>query len=295
MAEHEERINTACERVKEKSTKHDELEADLYDLPEDSPKIERAEQRLASAKEKMESAMAGVEKTLSCADEDIHKMGLKLIKEENAGIDDEEADDEEPAEEDDSEDFAEPKHKGKGPGGGQFVSSGGGDGEGKDDEEKKPVKKEKGQVAPSKVAAPEEAGKPSTPEEHRSAINKAREKLQKVPKPTADEVKAAQEGVAKLGANKYRRNLVGNTNDRRKRREALLKEFGNGQVCPCIYCGIKIGEGSLEQDKVITTVHGGRYRTPNLVPSCSDCNKRRGDMPFAEALEKVVKYAGIAE
>jgi len=99
MDDHEEKINAALDRVKERKVKAEELEADLYDLPEDSPKIERAEQRLASATEKVESAMMGVEKALTRADDDIHKMGLKLIADEHRGIDDEEADDEEPEEE----------------------------------------------------------------------------------------------------------------------------------------------------------------------------------------------------
>jgi 5-methylcytosine-specific restriction endonuclease McrA len=125
-------------------------------------------------------------------------------------------------------------------------------------------------------------------------VAKAIEKFKSVPKPTKKEVVAAKKGIARLGANKFRRNLVGNTKDRAKRRAALLAEFGDGKTCPCIYCGLRIGEGTLEQDKIITTAHGGRYRLPNLVPACSDCNKRRGDMPFEEAIERVVKYAAAS-
>ncbi len=82
--------------------------------------------------------------------------------------------------------------------------------------------------------------------------------------------------------------------DRGNRRKKLLKEFGDGTHCPCLYCGVHITHGTLEQDKILTTAQGGKYKMPNIVPSCSDCNKRRSDMPFAEALKKVVKYAGPA-
>ncbi len=114
---------------------------------------------------------------------------------------------------------------------------------------------------------------------HAAAIEKAKAKAAVNPRPTSDEKREAKEGIAKLGANKYRRNLVGNTGDRAKRRAALLKEFGDGTHCPCIYCGTKLGpEGAqLEQDKIVTTGQGGRYRLPNLVPSCGPCNKKRSD------------------
>ncbi len=109
---------------------------------------------------------------------------------------------------------------------------------------------------------------------------KALVKAKSNPAPTPEEVKANRDGMSKLGANKFRRNLVGNTKDRAKRRAALLQEFGDGKTCPCIYCGLVIGEGTLEQDKILTTGQGGRYRLPNLVPSCSSCNKQRGDTPW---------------
>lgn len=153
------------------------------------------------------------------------------------------------------------------------------------------AKIEKGFVHPTKGEIPEDAGKQSTPEECRAAVKKALEKFAEVPQPTRKEVKKARAGLAAMGANKYRRKLVGNVYDRRKRRTALLEEFGDGKTCPCVYCGIKIGEGSLEQDKIMTTAQGGKYQTPNLLPSCSDCNKRRGDKPFAEFIKEIPEYA----
>lgn len=126
--------------------------------------------------------------------------------------------------------------------------------------------------------------------EHREAAKKAIEKLKMCPLPTEGEVQAAKEGVKKKGANLYRKDLIGNTKNRRDRRNKLLVEFGDGKTCPCIYCGEVITHGTMEQDKIYTTLEGGRYRIPNLVPSCEACNKKRRDMPFAEAMKRVVSY-----
>jgi hypothetical protein len=138
-------------------------------------------------------------------------------------------------------------------------------------------------------------GKPEmvSRDEHDRVIDKALSKLEKVIEPTPQEIAENKDGIERLGANIFRRNLVGNTKDRRRRREKLLKEFGDGVKCPCIYCGILLsGNGDLEQDKIFTTEEGGRYRMSNLVPACKPCNNRRGDMPFIEAMQKVVQYAG---
>jgi 5-methylcytosine-specific restriction endonuclease McrA len=43
----------------------------------------------------------------------------------------------------------------------------------------------------------------------------------------------------------------------------------------------------MEQDKIITTAKGGRYRMDNLVPACSGCNKHRSDKPFDEVIKKI--------
>jgi SPP1 gp7 family putative phage head morphogenesis protein len=122
---------------------------------------------------------------------------------------------------------------------------------------------------------------------YRRAVAVAIAKFRMASKPTPEDVAKAQEGIAKLGANKYRRNLVGNTSDRRGRREKLLKEFGNGKVCPCIYCGVKLKDGTMEQDKLYTTAQGGKYRTPNLVPACRSCNAARGDKPFSSIVGRL--------
>jgi hypothetical protein len=137
-------------------------------------------------------------------------------------------------------------------------------------------------------------GTKATAQEHAAVVAKAKAKFAGVKQPTPEAVAAAKAGMAELGANKYRKKLVGNVYDRARRRAKLYAEFGDPakKVCPCVYCGVRVGEGTLEQDKILTTAQGGRYTPDNTLPSCSDCNKRRGDMPFEEALAKVVKHAG---
>ncbi len=128
-------------------------------------------------------------------------------------------------------------------------------------------------------------------QEHDVVIEKALTKFEKAPQPTPQELAQNLAGLELKGAQKFRRDLVGNNIDRRRRREKLLLEFGDGVKCPCLYCGVLLkGDGDLEQDKMYTTAQGGRYRPSNLVPSCKRCNGLRGDMPFEEAMEKVVDY-----
>ncbi len=127
-------------------------------------------------------------------------------------------------------------------------------------------------------------------EQHKIAVKKAIEKFKLTRIPTDQEKEAARLGMEKDGARKFRKSLVGNTRNRRDRRNKLLTEFGDGKECPCIYCGVVLTHGTLEQDKVYHLREGGRYRTPNLIPACGDCNKKRGDTPFTEAIKKAVSY-----
>lgn len=191
------------------------------------------------------------------------------------------------------------EHKGKGPGGGQFVSKGGGDsGRSKGgtdaprdrgaDAPKERYVTPKGTREKSKhLIDDERIGKDAPPEVHNRATEIAIRKFDRAPKPTEEEKQAALTGIKEKGATGYRRGLMGNTEDRKRNRDYLLREFGDGKVCPCVYCGVYISHGTLEQDKIHTLAEGGRYRRSNLVPACGDCNKRRGNMPFAEAMEKV--------
>lgn len=127
-------------------------------------------------------------------------------------------------------------------------------------------------------------------EEQKKAIDKALRKFKQCPIPTEEEVESNLIGLAERGGTDYRRQIIGNTTDRRRRRNRLLKEFGDGTHCPCIYCGKKLTHGTLEQNKMYTTEQGGRYRLSNIIPSCNSCNKQRGVMKFETALKRIVKY-----
>lgn len=126
---------------------------------------------------------------------------------------------------------------------------------------------------------PREGGQQSDDPEFRRAQKIARDKAKRVVEPTAEEVRENREGIAKMGANLYRRNLVGNSADRRRRREALLKEFGDGTTCPCVFCttpdsltltvdltwkrlgDLQVGEHLISFDEEIPKKHTGRgYR-----------------------------------
>lgn len=78
----------------------------------------------------------------------------------------------------------------------------------------------------------------------------------------------------------------GNAEQRRRRRDRLLDQYGNGVVCPCIYCGVLLAHergylavagrrlriDRLEQDRLMP---GGPYALWNLVPACGPCNRAR--------------------
>lgn len=71
--------------------------------------------------------------------------------------------------------------------------------------------------------------------------------------------------------------IRGKSSDRDARAAHLLKEFGDGKTCPCVYCGRTLTKDTLSQDKLYTFNEGGRYKLANLVPCDLGCNKSRGD------------------
>lgn len=85
----------------------------------------------------------------------------------------------------------------------------------------------------------------------------------------------------------------GNVTDRRNRRMKMLKWWGDGETCKCVWCGRVVtenpGDGSGEApedhisvDHIICHADGGRYIVQNLVPTCQRCNKSRGRKSFDE-------------
>lgn len=68
----------------------------------------------------------------------------------------------------------------------------------------------------------------------------------------------------------------GNNRNRRIRKLALLKEFGDGVTCRCAYCGAELSFYTLTQDRI----HRARGYVPsNLLPACFACNRRRSNHP----------------
>jgi len=83
----------------------------------------------------------------------------------------------------------------------------------------------------------------------------------------------------------------GNSEDRRRRIQNMLRWWGNGTECACVWCGTTLcnnpgnGGGVAEDDHVsvdhiVCHQDGGRYTLQNLVPSCQTCNKSRGATDF---------------
>lgn len=84
----------------------------------------------------------------------------------------------------------------------------------------------------------------------------------------------------------------GNTADRAARRRNLLRHWGDGTACECVWCGRTLtdmgtaasGAGHddhVTADHVVCHTDGGKYTMTNLVPACTTCNKSRGATPFA--------------
>ena len=64
---------------------------------------------------------------------------------------------------------------------------------------------------------------------------------------------------------------------RRARKGYLLTLWGDGETCPCLYCGHSLSSATLEADRIIPGTLGGSYRRENIAPSCRGCNASRGD------------------
>lgn len=83
----------------------------------------------------------------------------------------------------------------------------------------------------------------------------------------------------------------GNTYDRRARKGNLLRHWGDGTTCACVWCGRQLvdrGEAAsgaglpdhITVDHIVCHTDGGRYTLKNLVPACDRCNKSRGATTF---------------
>ncbi len=120
------------------------------------------------------------------------------------------------------------------------------------------------------------------------------QKARDVPQPSAEKIAHNKEQAqkAKEGKGRAGGDNRGSAATRRARGEALFDEYGGNKrgYVPCTHCGIKTspkgrgGHASMEQDKILTLNEGGSYggikSFPNLIPSCSGCNKHRGEKPY---------------
>jgi hypothetical protein len=76
------------------------------------------------------------------------------------------------------------------------------------------------------------------------------------------------------------KNVSGNAEDRRRRKQWLLDVFGDGAT---VWCAIKSGpwcEGLLTfatvtADRILPGWQGGTYRRENLQPGCQSCQSRQ--------------------
>lgn len=77
------------------------------------------------------------------------------------------------------------------------------------------------------------------------------------------------------------RNARGSSYDRRRRKQWLLDEWGNGTRARCwrLYSDRCLGWVTLETitvDRVVMGKDGGRYTQDNIRPSCGPCNFEHG-------------------
>jgi predicted double-glycine peptidase len=117
------------------------------------------------------------------------------------------------------------------------------------------------------------------------------DKAAAAPVPTQAAVREANRRIGVLGADGYQNQIKQNTADRRRSRNRLVEEFGDGYSCPCIYCGKRLvadgdSENTVTRDKIYTAREGGRYHHENLVPACLECNKGRGDVHWEDIVWK---------
>jgi hypothetical protein len=81
----------------------------------------------------------------------------------------------------------------------------------------------------------------------------------------------------------------GNAAARRSRKGYLLTVWGDGETCPCLFCGFPLTFATVEADRVIPGALGGSYRRENVIPACRSCNARRGDKTVWEFSPRVAR------
>jgi 5-methylcytosine-specific restriction endonuclease McrA len=72
--------------------------------------------------------------------------------------------------------------------------------------------------------------------------------------------------------------LRGSSKDRAARRAYLLRTHGDGQTCPCHFCGVDLTDATITVDRIIPGCEGGRYTRDNIRPACGPCNSEDGNL-----------------
>jgi hypothetical protein len=84
----------------------------------------------------------------------------------------------------------------------------------------------------------------------------------------------------------------GSSRARRDRKHHLLALWGDGNSCPCLYCGTALTFATVEADRIIA---GDSYRRSNVIPACRACNVARLDKSiwsFAPNVARRLKRRG---
>jgi hypothetical protein len=89
------------------------------------------------------------------------------------------------------------------------------------------------------------------------------------------------------------RNDRGSSYQRRRRREWLVEEFGDGEFVACFqqispYCLYVLDKDNVSPDRIRLGVDGGSYRRGNILPSCLPCQCYQGGQvgPAQKALRR---------
>lgn len=78
-------------------------------------------------------------------------------------------------------------------------------------------------------------------------------------------------------------NCSGNAEGRRRRKQWLLDEFGDGVTVMCHLevsdrCEMDLTFATLTVDRIVPGVLGGRYTRDNIQPACGPCNSEHGGL-----------------
>lgn len=78
-------------------------------------------------------------------------------------------------------------------------------------------------------------------------------------------------------------NETGNSRDRRRRKQWLLDEFGDGEFVACFRqistkCLYVLDFQTLTVDRIVSRSAGGRYTRDNIQPACGSCNSVAGNL-----------------